>query len=1037
MTIINPLTKQTIINYAKIQDHKRVTSIDGLESANCAASNTRYEYDANGFKDKETDAEDRITTYINDARGHPERIIEGFGTAEARITNLQWDPALNLPTRIAAPRLTSNMTYESGRLSLLSQIDTTVPAGTEGRIRSWVYNYCLAGDTNCPVGLLKSVNGPLAGTGDTVAYRYDATGFVSTITNEVGHVTAVISKNPSGQPTRIRDANNVDTDLTYDERNRLKTVTIAGAVTTYDYFPNGMVRKITRGDGSFLQYTYNGANRVTRITNNAGEKIEFGYNANGDVESRTVKTSADAIVLQQTQAFDELGRLLRQVGAASQTATFGYDKTDLLKTVTDPRSTLFSYAYDGLKRLVSETGSGAVVNYGLDAQDNLATYTDPRSIATTYVRNGFGEMISETSPDSGVTTYTRDALGNVTQMSDGRNIVTEYTYDDAGRMLTKSFPAAPAEDIVYTWDSTAATTKGWGRLSIADDQPGYTSWLYDGRGNITRENRVVQAKTYATLYQYDNGDNLTQITYPSGRIVTLSRNALGQVSGITTKRNATSASINVAASITWSAMSDLVTGFTFGNGLSFQAIYDADYRLFRLKLKDGATDLLSRAHIYADGVNLTRITDFIDAGQTQNLGYTPLNQLQSAAGAYGAYTYTYDLTGNRRQENKAGGPAKVLNYPAATNRPFEETTGGTPTRTFIYDGAGNTTRGLPAGGVYTLDYNKRNRPSALRQSGTVVAIYLFNAQEQLVSRSVTQPTAGATHYIYDTQGYLIAEATGTSAATAVITREYIWLEGLPVMVVDGVNTASPINYWVHTDHLTRPIRMTNAAKATVWSATWLPWGGAHAITGTAIQNQRFPGQYFLIEQGLAYNWHRFYDATTGRYTQPDPLGFPDGPARYAYALNSPLMYTDRDGLYTEVIIWSPVGYGKSSFGHTSVVINGRNFSFGERGWDRSYPTAQGYANLNNFRSGFGYELNFNDEQEKRFMDCLIADQQNSKPYDPLENSCVSPVQRCLKQAGAGLDSYNIVFPSDLGDALVASGNVKDVIYYPKMTLRRR
>jgi RHS repeat-associated protein len=154
---------------------------------------------------------------------------------------------------------------------------------------------------------------------------------------------------------------------------------------------------------------------------------------------------------------------------------------------------------------------------------------------------------------------------------------------------------------------------------------------------------------------------------------------------------------------------------------------------------------------------------------------------------------------------------------------------------------------------------------------------------------------GTTHYIYDLDGNLIAEAFGATAATAVLVREYIWLEGMPVMAIDGVNTATPVLYAVHTDHLTRPIRLTNSAKAQVWNAQWLPWGGAHSVTGTVAQSLRFPAQYFLIEQGLSYNWHRFYDQTTGRYTQPDPLGFPDGPARYAYALNSPLMYVDEDG----------------------------------------------------------------------------------------------------------------------------------------------
>ena len=44
----------------------------------------------------------------------------------------------------------------------------------------------------------------------------------------------------------------------------------------------------------------------------------------------------------------------------------------------------------------------------------------------------------------------------------------------------------------------------------------------------------------------------------------------------------------------------------------------------------------------------------------------------------------------------------------------------------------------------------------------------------------------------------------------------------PIAVVDGVNLASPALWYVHVDHLNRPIKMTNAAKASVWDAVWLP-----------------------------------------------------------------------------------------------------------------------------------------------------------------------------------------------------------------------
>jgi RHS repeat-associated protein len=98
----------------------------------------------------------------------------------------------------------------------------------------------------------------------------------------------------------------------------------------------------------------------------------------------------------------------------------------------------------------------------------------------------------------------------------------------------------------------------------------------------------------------------------------------------------------------------------------------------------------------------------------------------------------------------------------------------------------------------------------------------------------------------------------------------------------------------------RPERLTDAAGATVWRALYQPFGAVHQITGPASLDLRFPGQWFQLETGLHYNWHRHYDPTTGRYTQPDPLGLAallsDGPSVYAYAGQSPLMWTDPEGL---------------------------------------------------------------------------------------------------------------------------------------------
>ena len=144
-------------------------------------------------------------------------------------------------------------------------------------------------------------------------------------------------------------------------------------------------------------------------------------------------------------------------------------------------------------------------------------------------------------------------------------------------------------------------------------------------------------------------------------------------------------------------------------------------------------------------------------------------------------------------------------------------------------------------------------------------------------------------------------------------REYIWLPEAeiaptrqgraqvdrPIAAITGVNTASPATLYVHVDHLNRPVSMTNASKASVWDAVWTPWGAPYSIIGSETLDARFPGQWFQLEAGLNYNWHRHYDPTTGRYTQPDPLGFVDGPSVYSYAKNIPQEAIDPDGLRSD------------------------------------------------------------------------------------------------------------------------------------------
>ena len=204
----------------------------------------------------------------------------------------------------------------------------------------------------------------------------------------------------------------------------------------------------------------------------------------------------------------------------------------------------------------------------------------------------------------------------------------------------------------------------------------------------------------------------------------------------------------------------------------------------------------------------------------------------------------------------------------------------------------------------------------------VTADYDYDGLERLAIRTTQNMTpAGTTHYVYDRDGHLIAEATNTGTTT----REYVWLDDMPLAVVADVDTANPNLYYVHADHLDRPLKMTDGSEAVVWDAVYNPFGDVNTITGSASNNLRFPGQYFLIEAGLHYNWHRHYDPTLGRYTQTDPLGFVDGSSQYLYVRANPLSHVDPKGLAGILSgPYSPIVSGRATNPQACIVSNSKN-----------------------------------------------------------------------------------------------------------------
>jgi RHS repeat-associated protein len=256
----------------------------------------------------------------------------------------------------------------------------------------------------------------------------------------------------------------------------------------------------------------------------------------------------------------------------------------------------------------------------------------------------------------------------------------------------------------------------------------------------------------------------------------------------------------------------------------------------------------------------------------------------------------------------------------------------------------------------------------------------------------------------------------------------------PVAVSVNASVAHGV-YYIYADHLNTPRVITDNANKVVWRWDSDPFGSDAANEdpdGDGVgfgYNLRFPGQYFDRETNLHYNYFRDYDPSTGRYVQSDPIGLDGGQfSTYAYVRGDPLSYVDPLGLDVEVIVWGPDGSFHGSWGHVSSDIGGVNNSFGQKGWDKTYPGADEYIKRQQTRrksGGKGYKFKTTPEQDGRIMRCI----RNTTSYDSLTQNCGRTVQYCLNQEGMWPDDW-FVFPKDIQESLDNNPNVSGITNYP-------
>jgi len=317
--------------------------------------------------------------------------------------------------------------------------------------------------------------------------------------------------------------------------------------------------------------------------------------------------------------------------------------------------------------------------------------------------------------------------------------------------------------------------------------------------------------------------------------------------------------------------------WTWGNATVTTRSYDTDGKVTQI------VSAGTHNYSYDNAFRITGIADNANSALSWTYGYDLMDRLNSATKTGTTIGYTFDANGNRLSQT--GTSASTYTVSPTSNR-VSSISGALP-RTYGYNAAGNTT----SYSTNTLAYNNRGRLKSLTKSGTTTS-YVYDPMGQLIQKT------GAI-FFYDEAGHALGQYTGSGT----FSNETVWMGDIPVATLRPKTGGGVDVYYIHTDHLNTPRKITQPSDNKVrwrWDSdpfgTTLPNENPEAV-GTFGLSLRFPGQIYFSEAGLHYNYFRDYDPSVGRYAQSDPIGLNGGLSTYVYVGGSPSSFADPLGLY--------------------------------------------------------------------------------------------------------------------------------------------
>jgi RHS repeat-associated protein len=693
----------------------------------------------------------------------------------------------------------------------------------------------------------------------------------------------------------------------------------------------------------------------------------------------------------------------------------------LLTSIIDPTGAPTGLGHDAAGRVTSQTQAGLVTSFPRDANGNLrwvappdrpahafsddpvdlvSTYTPPAvagvaNPATSYGYNADHQLTSLTRPDGALNlSYEAANTDRLWQVGLRRGLVTLGYDPNTGALASVAVAGGVALGVEQ--DGPLPLSETWGEL-VADQtfsvSRGYDALLRPTPLTVTDG---LDA-TYPVTLKYDN-DGLLTCAIP-GQSDVCDSNALsltrdpnsGRVTATTLGGVGTSHRID-----SFGAVSGMTATYP-GSGT-----YD-----FTISTRDKLGRILTRSETI-QGVTTSYAYEYYPAGWLKKV---TVNGLSTTS-------YDYDDNGNRIAVTVDGNTTDCA-------------TG--------YD---NQDRLLSCGSV-TYTYTD-NGELATKYNGSDRWTYTYDSDGALLSAVRTGTNPLQIDYVVDGRGRRVGRQVG-----GVLQQIFVYRDGLrPVaelypsgalrsLFVYGAGGNVPaymmqdgVAYRFITDHLGSVRLVVKVADGSVAQRLdYDVFGVVTSDTAPGFQPFGFAGGLYDPDTGLVRFGARDYDAATGRWTAKDPIGFGGGDTnQYGYVFGDPVNFLDPSGLRTVIVFWEPVGWGSSSFGHVSVDINGTSYSQAPGGM-QIMPTDD-YMQRNDFRSGIGLEIPLDSVSEAMLETNLRYGGGN---YSWSSRNCATVPLAQLKRSGANIGlpiGVGPVSPLELEDALLDSGRVSDIEYYP-------